>query len=154
MAFYRIVAQLALTYGVATGRAVYRAWKQTAAQSAAAAAKGSDHAVQDSGMTIREAREILNVAEGASAEEITAAFKRIYELNAPDKGNSFYLQSKAFRAHETLVAPEAEPEPEEDGGNDFTLFASGSFFMANLILFSRTEPRVDKKEESNVSSKQ
>merc|ERR1719171_2629934 len=81
-------------------------------------------------MSIREAREILNVQESASAEEITAAFKRIYELNAPDKGNSFYLQSKAFRAHETLVASEPEPKLDEDG-----------------------EPKVDKKEESNVSSK-
>lgn len=114
---YRIIVQLALTYGVATGRAVYRAWKASAASSAAnSASSGPAHAV--TGLTSKEARDILNVTEMMTEDEITGKYKHIYEANAADRGNSFYLQSKAYRAHETLVAHRAEPEVDPDADEE------------------------------------
>ncbi len=70
------------------------------------------------GLSIKEAREILNVSETATEDEITASYKHIYEANGPEKGNSFYLQSKAFRAHETLMSRLGK---EGDGEDDADL---------------------------------
>lgn len=36
-------------------------------------------------------------------EEIHKQFVRYYEANDPDKGGSFYVQSKIFNARETLM---------------------------------------------------
>lgn len=67
-----------------------------------------------SGMTLDEACRILNVKPpkegpgGATAEEVAERFKRLFDANNPEKGGSFYLQSKILRARERL---EREIEP-------------------------------------------
>jgi import inner membrane translocase subunit TIM16 len=102
------------------------------------------------GMTLEEACRILNVKPlggggggggagrpapqqaggGAAAktvsdaemEEVFARFKRLFDANDPQKGGSFYLQSKVLRARERIeaeVAPireKAEHEAEVKGG--------------------------------------
>lgn len=59
-------------------------------------------------MTLEEAVKILNVKppQGGKAdvEEITERFKRLFDANDPQKGGSFYLQSKILRARERLEA--------------------------------------------------
>jgi import inner membrane translocase subunit TIM16 len=73
-------------------------------------------------MKVEEAERILNVS-GSDLEAINKSFERLYEANSPEKGNSFYLQSKVFRARETLIAhleannPDADLDPPRDPPN-------------------------------------
>jgi mitochondrial import inner membrane translocase subunit TIM16 len=100
------------------GRAFAEAYKQASASSqyarAQAAAGGSPGASLSGGMTLDEATRILNVkapqAESVAAdmEEVAGRFKRLFDANDPQKGGSFYLQSKILRARERLDA-EARP---------------------------------------------
>lgn len=59
-----------------------------------------------SGLTLEEACKILNVGPPkggqANMEQVTERFKRLYDLNDPRKGGSFYLQSKVLRARERI----------------------------------------------------
>lgn len=76
-------------------------------------------------MTLDEACRILNVKppQGGQAnmEEVIERYKRLFDANEPEKGGSFYLQSKIVRAKERLereVGPirekvEAEAEAKE-----------------------------------------
>ena len=53
-----------------------------------------------------EACKILNVAPGKMGniemEPMIERFKRLFDLNDPKKGGSFYLQSKILRARERI----------------------------------------------------
>jgi import inner membrane translocase subunit TIM16 len=53
-----------------------------------------------------EACKILNVSPGKMGtielESVTERFKRLFDLNDPQKGGSFYLQSKILRARERI----------------------------------------------------
>lgn len=69
------------------------------------------------GMTLDEAVQILNVpkpttsgtnAKNYDMEEVMDRFKRLFDANDPQKGGSFYLQSKILRARERI---EAEMRP-------------------------------------------
>lgn len=71
-------------------------------------------------MTLDEACRILNVkppAGGqANMEEVLERYKRLFDTNDPQKGGSFYLQSKIVRAKERLegeVRPMREKVAEE-----------------------------------------
>lgn len=59
-------------------------------------------------MTLDEAFKILNVKppQGGQAnmEEVMDRFKRLFDVNDPQKGGSFYLQSKVLRARERIEA--------------------------------------------------
>lgn len=51
-------------------------------------------------------------------EDVTARFKKLFDVNDPKKGGSFYLQSKVLRARERIEsevrkAEEAESREEE-----------------------------------------
>lgn len=68
-------------------------------------------------MHLTEARKVLNVNDGASVEDIEKQFNHIFEANSAERGNSFYLQSKAVRARESLLAsleklPDDHNDPE------------------------------------------
>lgn len=105
MAHYRLIAQLLTAGGVALGRALLQAWKEGAhkvAQEGVHNAAGAAAAIRSLGLV--EARKILNVPDNASVEEIEKNFNHIFEANSAEKGNSFYLQSKAVRARESLLA--------------------------------------------------
>lgn len=116
------------------GRAFSEAYKQAATSSAyqrAQAKSGnvspSGRANLSSGMTLDEACKILNVKppQGGkieNAEEVFERFKRLFDANDPQKGGSFYLQSKVLRARERLeaeikpVVEKAEQEAEIKSG--------------------------------------
>jgi import inner membrane translocase subunit TIM16 len=56
-------------------------------------------------MTKSEANMILGFEKSekdVSAEEVKEAFERMYKLNEPENGGSFYIQSKIFRAREYI----------------------------------------------------
>lgn len=131
---YRLLAQLVTTGAIALGRAVVQAWRETAARNAAEsinAAGGrlcpqlrenrvygcvcgslAPAAVR---VSASEARKILNVSDKPSVEEVEKAFEHIFEANSAERGNSFYLQSKAVRAREALMA---ELKPNDRPGDD------------------------------------
>lgn len=104
------------------GRAFAEAYKQASAssnyqraQAKAGGASASGRASLTSGMTLDEAVRILNVKppQGGKAdmEEVMDRFKRLFDANDPQKGGSFYLQSKVLRARERI---EAEVRPTQE----------------------------------------
>ncbi|KAG6022471.1 mitochondrial import inner membrane translocase subunit TIM16 [Claviceps citrina] len=112
---HRFVFTAILTGSRILGRSFMAAYKQAQAasqyQRAAAKAGGgvggggsSAGASLSSGMTLDEACKILNVkppAGGqANVEEVLSRYKRLFDANDPQKGGSFYLQSKIVRAKE------------------------------------------------------
>jgi len=54
-------------------------------------------------MEEKEARQVLGVEEDADEEAIRKAYKRLMQLNHPDKGGSSYLASKINQAKDTLL---------------------------------------------------
>lgn len=93
------------------GRAFAEAYKQAQASSqyAKAAAKNDPSGVRtasSSGLTLDEACKILNVKppQGGQTnmESVMERFKKLYDINEPEKGGSFYLQSKVLRARERI----------------------------------------------------
>lgn len=112
-----MVTQLVFTGTRVVGRAFAEAFKQAQASSnyqrAQAKNGGTGGRVNlSTGMTLDEACKILNVKppQGGKAnmEEVMERFKKLFDVNDPQKGGSFYLQSKVLRARERL---EAEVRP-------------------------------------------
>ena len=63
-------------------------------------------------MSLEEARKILNVTDAATKEEMLERFAKTFEKN---EGASFYVQSKLFRAKETLGVEQFGMSAEEAG---------------------------------------
>ncbi|KAI0120925.1 protein transporter [Hypoxylon sp. EC38] len=116
---HRIITQIVVVGSRVLGRAFAEAYKQAQASSNYARAQAklnpnapSARASLSSGMTLDEACKILNVKppQGGQAnmEEVMARFKKLFDQNDPQKGGSFYLQSKILRARERI---EAEVRP-------------------------------------------
>ncbi|KAI5291961.1 mitochondrial import inner membrane translocase subunit TIM16 [Ascosphaera acerosa] len=115
---HRLIAQIVLTTGRVFGRAFTEAYKQANAASKYAKANpnaakrgggaGSGGLGASAGITLDEACQILNVKppQGGQAnlEQVTERFKKLFDLNDPQKGGSFYLQSKILRARERIEA--------------------------------------------------
>jgi mitochondrial import inner membrane translocase subunit TIM16 len=116
---HRILAQVVITGSRVLGRAFAEAYKQASASQkfAAAATKNDPQAMNNlasSGLTLDEACRILNVkppmAGKTNMESVMERFKRLYDLNNPEKGGSFYLQSKVLRARERIEMEVREAE--------------------------------------------
>lgn len=110
---HRIVAQIVLTGTRVVGRAFTEAYKQASASSKYAAhaqkhggSDSSSNTFASSGLTLDEACKILNVkppmAGEANMESTMERFKKLFDLNDPKNGGSFYLQSKILRARERI----------------------------------------------------
>lgn len=104
------------------GRSFTEAYKQASASAEYAQAQAKlnpngagARASISGGMTLDEACKILNVKppQGGQAnmEEVTSRFKKLFDVNDPQKGGSFYLQSKVLRARERI---EAEIKPAQE----------------------------------------
>lgn len=99
------------------GRAATEAWKHASAQSQYQKAMGSGagaNTMSSAGLTLDEACRILNVGPPkggkANMEQVTERFKKLFDLNDPKKGGSFYLQSKILRARERIELEVREAE--------------------------------------------
>lgn len=106
---HRIITQVVFSGARIIGRAVTESYRQAAASqkyAAANAGSGGGSAFSSSNITMDEACKILNVGPGKGGiieeEVVTERFKRLFDLNDPQKGGSFYLQSKILRARERI----------------------------------------------------
>ncbi|KAI9728111.1 MAG: mitochondrial import inner membrane translocase subunit TIM16 [Cirrosporium novae-zelandiae] len=108
---HRLITQVVVTGTRVLGRAFVEAYKQASASQryAQQAAKNNPTASRNfaaSGLTLEEACKILNVKPPKNGqvemEDVMERFKKLFDLNNPDKGGSFYLQSKVLRARERL----------------------------------------------------
>ncbi|CAG8958730.1 hypothetical protein HYFRA_00011573 [Hymenoscyphus fraxineus] len=107
---HRIVTKVIITGGRVFGRACAEAWKQASAASQYQKANknnpGGGSAFASNGLTLEEACKILNVKPPVrgqtNMEDVTERFKRLFDVNDPAKGGSFYLQSKVLRARERI----------------------------------------------------
>ena len=104
----RVLANLLVACSGAVFRAASQAWSK-ALQNAKASGVHAEHVAAGkssskvssatTGVSLDEAKKILPLANGESKEEMIARFERAFAKN---DGVSFYLQSKLFRAKETL----------------------------------------------------
>ncbi|KAF9886025.1 mitochondrial import inner membrane translocase subunit TIM16 [Aspergillus nanangensis] len=103
---HRIVTQVVVTGARVFGRAFAEAYKQASASSKHSGKNGKAAAFTSSGLTLDEACKILNVkppqAGEANIDSAMERFKKLFDLNDPQKGGSFYLQSKILRARERI----------------------------------------------------
>lgn len=108
-----------LTGSRVLGRAFAESYKQFAASQkyAAEATRNNPQALNNitsSGLTLDEACKILNVKPPmrgqTNLDNVFERFKRLYDLNDPQKGGSFYLQSKILRARERIELEVREAE--------------------------------------------
>ncbi|KAH0563145.1 mitochondrial import inner membrane translocase subunit TIM16 [Trichoglossum hirsutum] len=116
---HRIITQVVIVGSRVLGRAFIEAYKQAAASHkyAQAAAKNNPGAAANlasSGLTLEEACKILNVAPPKGGkidlENVMARFKKLFDMNEPKNGGSFYLQSKILRARERIELEVREAE--------------------------------------------
>ncbi|PYH93496.1 mitochondrial import inner membrane translocase subunit tim-16 [Aspergillus ellipticus CBS 707.79] len=102
---HRIVSQVIVTGARVFGKAFAEAYKQAQASSKHAAKTGQKLGAS-AGLTLDEACKILNVkppaAGEANLESVMERFKKLFDMNDPQKGGSFYLQSKILRARERI----------------------------------------------------
>ncbi|KAH8691145.1 cochaperone Pam16 [Talaromyces proteolyticus] len=116
---HRILTTIVVTSTRVFGRAFMEAYKQASASSkyAAEIKKGNITGAStyaSNGLTLDEACRILNVkppqAGEAQMENVMGRFKKLFDLNDPQKGGSFYLQSKILRARERIEMEIREAE--------------------------------------------
>lgn len=50
-----------------------------------------------------EARQVLNISDVVTRQEVEDQFERLFTANDVEKGGSFYLQSKVYRARESVL---------------------------------------------------
>ncbi|XP_013098933.2 mitochondrial import inner membrane translocase subunit Tim16-like [Stomoxys calcitrans] len=106
----KYLAQIIVLGTQAIGRAFAKALKQeiAASQEAARRAGGGRQgekraeANARSGMTLEEAKQILNVDDLKNLEDVNKKYQHLFDVNDKAKGGSFYLQSKVFRAKERI----------------------------------------------------
>lgn len=53
-------------------------------------------------MTLQEAQMILGVTKDTPPEKVEEIFNKLFTANDPEKGGSFYLQSKIYYAKQFL----------------------------------------------------
>lgn len=117
---HRIITQAVIVGARVFGRAFAEAYRQASASSKYAqssignSSNSTSKNFVSSGLTLDEACKILNVRppQGGKAnmEEVTERFKRLFDVNEPTKGGSFYLQSKILRARERIELEVREAE--------------------------------------------
>ncbi|KAK7953820.1 mitochondrial import inner membrane translocase subunit tim16 [Apiospora saccharicola] len=111
---HRLITQVVIVGSRVLGRAFSEAFKQAQASSQYARQQaklnpnGTGPTSMGTGMALDEACKILN--------DVMDRFKRLFDANDPQKGGSFYLQSKVLRARERIeseVRPAMEKAAQE-----------------------------------------
>ncbi|XP_073819607.1 mitochondrial import inner membrane translocase subunit Tim16 [Musca autumnalis] len=130
----KYLAQIIVLGTQAIGKAFAKALRQeiAASQEAARRAGGGRQgekraeANARTGMTLEEAKQILNVEDLKNLEEITKKYEHLFAANDKSKGGSFYLQSKVFRAKERIdqeikeTLKTAKPSASDDASSSST----------------------------------
>ncbi|KAH3839572.1 mitochondrial import inner membrane translocase subunit Tim16-like [Dreissena polymorpha] len=117
--------------GRIVGQAFAKAFRQELEMSRQAAARhgggrhGEKKAATDIayGMSLQEAKEILNVKDLSDKEAIVKNYEHLFAVNDKVKGGSFYVQSKVVRAKERI---DKEIETVESNPTDSQSDGSGS----------------------------
>lgn len=104
---HRAFIQVVITGASVFGKAFAEAYRQAAAQSVkqgANAARARSASAEYGGITLDESSKILNIEndKDMTPEKINERFKYLFDVNDAEKGGSFYLQSKIYRAAERL----------------------------------------------------
>lgn len=126
---HRAFIQVVITGASVFGKAFAEAYRQAAAQSVkqgANAARGRAASAEYGGITLDESSKILNIEtdKDMNLDKIEQRFKYLFDVNEAEKGGSFYLQSKIYRAAERLKWELAqkekanEPSTEKSPGAD------------------------------------
>ncbi|XP_052858588.1 mitochondrial import inner membrane translocase subunit Tim16 [Drosophila gunungcola] len=106
----KYIAQIIVLGAQAVGRAFTKALRQeiAASQEAARRAGGGQQGDKSAesnlrtGMTLEEAKQILNVEDPKNLDAIIKNYDHLFKVNERSNGGSFYIQSKVFRAKERL----------------------------------------------------
>jgi len=118
----QIVIQGAMVVGRSFAQALKQElrYSQEAAKRAGGGEKGQQSAQNDlyHGMSLQEARNILNVKEGDSYEELQKKYEHLFKVNDKKQGGSFYLQSKVFRAKERIDMDFLHQQHETDSSSN------------------------------------
>ncbi|SCU90439.1 LANO_0D08768g1_1 [Lachancea nothofagi CBS 11611] len=119
---HRALFQVIFTGAQVFGRAFTEAYKQAAVQASkpgANAARTGAAKAEYGGITLDESCKILNIeneADRSNSEKIEERFKYLFDVNDKEKGGSFYLQSKIYRAAERLKYELAEQAKQNGDG--------------------------------------
>ncbi|KAF2771177.1 cochaperone Pam16 [Teratosphaeria nubilosa] len=124
---HRIISQVVFTGARVFGRAFAEAYKQASASQKYAAANGATSATAvnsaTAGISLDEACRILNVSPPrggqGNLEKVHEQFKRLFDMNDPKKGGSFYLQSKVLRARERIELEVREAQAAAEREEEF-----------------------------------
>eukprot|EP00123_Amoebidium_parasiticum_P012957 comp21682_c0_seq1/m.30539 comp21682_c0_seq1/g.30539 ORF comp21682_c0_seq1/g.30539 comp21682_c0_seq1/m.30539 type:complete len:135 (-) comp21682_c0_seq1:332-736(-) len=127
----RVLAQIIIYGTQVVSRAFVDAYRQAAANAgrggaaaACAASGGAGQAAKrggeivHNGMSVGEARQILNVPDTATMDQINKHFEHLFKVNEKNEGGSFYLQSKVIRAKEALEVEAKLMEQEKEGSKE------------------------------------
>ncbi|RKP10082.1 Pam16-domain-containing protein, partial [Thamnocephalis sphaerospora] len=120
----RTLVQVLVTGTRIVGRAFAEAYKQAAenaaarkagAAGAAGARGGGDPLTRQTGMTLDEATQILNVGTETEMTEIIKKYEHLFKVNDQKTGGSLYLQSKVVRAKERIELQRAMEAAKSEG---------------------------------------
>ena len=118
----RIIAQVVILGVSVLGRAIPAAYAAAVQNAKKNGLDKASTAVQrQSQVSLDEALMILNLKETGSkvtAEEVQKQYDKYFEANKVEKGGSFYLQSKVFRAKEMLDEYLKEQAMQQSGGQE------------------------------------
>ncbi|CDS42567.1 mitochondrial import inner membrane translocase [Echinococcus multilocularis] len=107
----KYLAQVILSVSRILGRAFVKALQEeyaasiNAARARASADKSSsksDYGSSLSGISLEEAKQILNISDIHNVEEVAKKYDYLFTVNDKKNGGSLYLQSKVFRAKERI----------------------------------------------------
>lgn len=107
---HRAIVQVIITGAQVFGKAFSAAYKQAAAQSVKQGATQANRRrtakEEYGGITLDESCKILNIepnnSDSLNLDNINKRFNYLFDVNSKEKGGSFYLQSKIYRAAERL----------------------------------------------------
>nr|CAH8848411.1 unnamed protein product [Trichobilharzia regenti] len=106
----KYLVQLIVSGARVLGRAFAQAVKEEYASSQRAASARRSNAstdnsntyVQNAGMSLEEAKQILNIKDIHDKDTLNKHYEHLFSSNAKENGGTLYLQSKVFRAKERI----------------------------------------------------
>ena len=124
-AFVQVIITGAQVFGRAFGEAYRQAASQSVKQGASEATRGRGRSAKEEygGITLDESCKILNIEPSnakdyLNLDKVNKRFDYLFNINDKDKGGSFYLQSKIYRAAERLKWEIKEREKEANIGTE------------------------------------